>query len=253
MTNAPAFSPLRLAIVACPRSGTRYTASLLQALHVGCGHELVAVAETGLVVPPRMPPLVADASWLLVPFLGRVEDAGVSIAMQVRHPLRAIPSIARRGLLELEGNRLDRSTLAGAFGSFARRYCPRALEGRTPLERAALFWVYWNRSILAAAPAIRIQVEDLKPGELIRLAELAGAQVSLEEAGAALAFAPRDLNRSRAAPPSLAWSDLGAAEGEVRGLADLLGYGAASAAPARGGMVCRLGDAAGSISGGPAA
>jgi len=118
----------RLLVTGCGRSGTAYTARVLQLHGLDIGHE--QVGNDGTV------------DWHAA---SRLDDfADYVVVHQVRHPLRAIASI---------------TTLSAASWRFVARHTA-ALANAALLRRAASHWFMWNRLIEQRGYPIR-RVEQL--------------------------------------------------------------------------------------------
>jgi len=221
----------RLAIVGAPRSGTRYTATVLAASGLPTGHEASTVSPAGVLALPAIAAMVADVSWLLVPHIPELVRQGIAVALVSRHPLRVLPSMVARGFLDSRpaARRNQRRAWANAY---ALRHVPelgRVRQGDL-LARAATFWLAWNRRALAASPAIAFRVEVLGINQVVALGALAGLELERRPAARTLGRTPRNVNAG-AGPPldALTWAELGAAvgdrlAGDVLDLAAALGH-----------------------------
>lgn len=136
----------QLLVTGTGRCGTGYTAKLLTAAGVPCGHEEVFTPQ-GIV---DRPDLEADASWCAVPFLDSFQGRVVHL---VRHPLAVVRSFVGIGFFERD--------LHFPHRKFAGRHFERS---GFPLPDAMRWWIEWNRRIEPYAD-VRIRVEDL-PGVL---------------------------------------------------------------------------------------
>jgi len=171
----------RFLITGCGRSGTGYTASLLNRLGVECGHEVLYEVER--LAADRAPGWPADcpgeSSWLAVPFLETL-PAGTVVLHQVRHPLAVVRSFVRQNFFGRKH----------AWRSFAVRHCP-ALGGDDALENTFRYWAHWNRRVerageLAGLEYLRYRLEDVDRELVARLLERVGHPRSPDEIAAAL-------------------------------------------------------------------
>lgn len=108
-------------VTGCGRSGTQYTAALLNRLGLAVGHESLGpdgVASWCMAVDS------SDAPW----GSGRHGLSFAHVFHQVRHPLDVIPSL---------------TTFAPASWEFIARFIP--IDPEEPiLRRAAKYWLFWN-------------------------------------------------------------------------------------------------------------
>jgi len=241
-------TPIRLAVVATPRSGTAYLAELLDAAGVPAVHE-GSRAELGRPLELAQG-AAADVSWLLAPHIPELRRRGVEVVLLSRHPLLVLASMWRLAFL---ASRLRRG-LFGVVDSYARAHAPEAAAVRRPRtkttssagggqEAAVRFWLAWNRRALASGlDAFRVQ--DIGAQELQALADLAGAgELDGPRVARALAKTSRTSNTVGGGRPPAGWSpsrltwdelraEVGAElAGEVADLAAELGHPAE--APAR--------------------
>jgi hypothetical protein len=209
----------RFVITGCPRSGTRYMATLLAALGVRLGHEKVFGIREGLGMRDvRWKKWEGDVSWLAVPFLP-LEDTVV--LQQVRHPLEFVRSVVGFGFLSDE-----RADLA--FPKVVRRHAPEVYEPDTEIERGATMWRLWNAR---AEPhvALTYRLEDFGLDLLMRICRLVELDVSEEQAARTLAEVPTTINQ-RERDESVAWEQVEPLVGE---LAAHYGYSADGVGVAR--------------------
>jgi hypothetical protein len=160
---------MRILLTGCGRSGTSYTATLLTALDVRCGHELVfrlpEIVRGEVSWPEDLP---AESSWLAAPYL-QLLPAETLVLHQVREPLAVLRSLRRVGLFET----------SGPFRSFVAEHLGQELEAAAPLEAGLLYWDRWNglveqRARDAGLPYQRHRLEDLDPVTLAGLLAQAG-------------------------------------------------------------------------------
>lgn len=178
------------------RSGTGYTAALLSAAGIHCGHEALFQPRTRSV--PDFGTWDGDASWLAAPFLDRLPP-GTPVVHQVRDPVEVVTSWVGLRFLSTRGpysfrrpsgpprlvwhevkSRVERASgrsvfVARDYERFVARHTPWVVEPRTTLDRCVRYWIAWNELVEAAAtrrglPYLRVQLEELRD----RYAELLG-------------------------------------------------------------------------------
>jgi hypothetical protein len=192
-----------LLITGCGRSGTHYTARLLQEMGLDVPHE--RVGEDGA------------ASWKHIVsgtfvYLGKNREAVIDstgfdrILHQVRHPLKVISSM---------------QTFSDSTWSYMANYIDLDLKAK-PVKRAMQAWVRWNKLIEGKAQW-RFQIEQLKEqfDEFCRQAGLPAQ---------AIPHVPHEAKDSRTARfKPVRWADLvkidSALAQQVRSLALEYGYG----------------------------
>lgn len=194
----------RFLVTGCPRSGTKYTATLFKSLGVHIGHEKVFGVTEGLgngAVDWRG--REGDASWMAVPFLPLDDD--IIVLHQLRHPLEFVRSVCGFGFLSDERAELP-------FPRVVRLHAPEVYEPDTQPERGATLWRVWNAK---AAPhaTITYRLEDLDVAFLMDLCRLIELDVSEDQAAEALDALPRNLNQ-RARDESVEWERIAPIAGE---------------------------------------
>jgi len=138
---------MRFLIVGCPRSGTGYTAQLLRAAGIRCGHEQVYGPAQALGAHPDWGTWQADSSWLAVPCLPVADAPAVLL---VRHPLDAVKSMVDIGLFI--DSRTDR------FVRVIRHHAPHVWDEPTEQDRALAMWLHWTtRAAAHAVHAVRLE------------------------------------------------------------------------------------------------
>jgi hypothetical protein len=178
---------VRFVVTGCARSGTKYTATLLRALGLECGHEQIFDGR-GVVVDRS---LAGDSSWLAVPFLDAVPETTI-VVHQTRSPVDAIRSLRDTRLFRrfaVEDNlpkhvakRLAARPPSGdhRHRAFVREHCPEAFVDRDELTRATRHWIAWNRAVRDSCdrrglPYQHVRLEDLDAARVARLADLLDA------------------------------------------------------------------------------
>ena len=186
---------LEYLVVGTGRSGTVYYSKLLTSLGIPCGHESffnyqgidAALARLSGRLPPTLsgcsqlrfdgkrhqysPPhvslknLVAESSYMAVPYLGHSCLAGTKVIHVVRHPVHVVNSFVNY----LRYFRTPpQSTPPGLiYECFIYNHMPELLDYRMPYERAAMYYVLWNQ-LIETVKAPRLKVED-GPGVLRKL------------------------------------------------------------------------------------
>ncbi|MCW8126802.1 hypothetical protein [Microbulbifer halophilus] len=168
----------RFVITGCGRSGTSYTAELLNRLGCTCTHEKFftgkgqpsriaeCLARAGLrPLQWRMPPW-GEAAWEAAPLLSLL-PGGTPVFHQLRHPLEFIRSRQKKGWVH---------------GRFRHRHLPQFprcdKEGFASLPLAqqadllARFWIDWNalvESRVGGRPYMRYRIEDFDLGVLLEI------------------------------------------------------------------------------------
>lgn len=155
-----------IVVVACARSGTKYTSKVLEAFGFRCGHEDVYgptfTPERG-TNPFKGSSYDMDVSWLAAPHLysiGRYAD----VYHQTRHPLKTVASLLGLGLFNEKHNKLwSRPAL--------KRMPP--VDNMTELQKCICYYVVWNRLISRYAEN-RFKVEDLTttPEDVLSMMDL---------------------------------------------------------------------------------
>jgi hypothetical protein len=180
-----------------PRGGTRYVSRLLVAAGVRALHE--AKGRDGSVscwlsAPDWYHPH-ANASGL------RSEYPDARLLHIIRHPLAAIASLS--------------VFHHPSWWHWQEKHSGVEYEPKS-LDFYAQFWIRWNAMIDAQQPFARLRIEH--PEET--WPEIARA-LGLSEAMPPIEVDPTWITKKK---PTLAWSDLGKREDEVRAMAQRLGY-----------------------------
>jgi hypothetical protein len=151
----------RFVITGCGRSGTKYTAEVLKACGVACGHEEIFNKTTRVEIDDRgttrfsshanFSNLDGEVSWMAVPWIDRL--AGVLVLHQTREPLACVRSLVARGIF-------DEHPVDPDYARIVKRTTPRVFDYATPEERALDYWCQWN-TIAGAHARYTWQVEQL--------------------------------------------------------------------------------------------
>lgn len=143
---------IKYLITGAARSGTGYMAQVLKSAGIPCGHETIfshGGLESAELAVLGQPELEADCSWLAAPFLADEWLEDVCIVHLVREPRKAIESVISVKALEQDT----------PYSRFAFRHLAELRDWRRPEERAACYWLAWNRMIAPHA-TIWHRVED---------------------------------------------------------------------------------------------
>lgn len=181
MSEVPA-RQLKYIVVGTGRCGTVYMARLLTSLGIMCGHEAIftpdgvqpAAAMTsfasthdllhqGQPTQPWFDPgcVQAEASWLAAPFLQEDIALPSQILHVVRHPLKVISS-----LHDFHFFNFALPTHA-QYKAFVLRHLPPIRFVAGEINRAAYFYIHWNRRIEQSRPeACLLRIED-QPRKLL--------------------------------------------------------------------------------------
>lgn len=196
----------RFVISGTGRSGTKYAASILNAMQIPCGHESIFTAEG----PREWGNARGDSSWMAAPFLEGFDGTVIHL---VRDPLAVVNSLVGIGFFD--------ETVTGhePYRGFVREHLPAAFLSDDPVMRAATFVRLWNELIEPLAD-LRIKVEDLpEPSTAQALARAVGAEPGLVFVDEQIRRVPTDINhRPRAA---LGWTDM---PSRLRDHAEAYGY-----------------------------
>lgn len=199
-----------LLITGTPRSGTHYTARLLQALGLEVGHE--TVGRDGAVSWKHITTGTFEVNKKRRRRVQHIDSEGFTTVLhQVRHPLRTIASM---------------QTLGEATWAYMAKFT--SMTGDEPvLRRAMIAYLEWNRLIeKRAAWCFRIEHFEQVFPEFCRRLGL------LEQPLPQLTVGARDSRTKRYSP--VTWDDLARVDGDlaerVRRRAVVYGYGEDAAA-----------------------
>lgn len=172
----------RLVVTGCARSGTQYTAQVLQNLGLRCGHEKVYLHSDELDFEKRWEDRDADISWLAAPYLNELPKDSVVLHL-LRDPLKVVTCLVSHKLLTSD----EQSTY------FMRRHVKEISEG-SDLERAVWYVLRWNQLIEGVDKKriiyTRCRVEYLIPPSLGRVLRLAGINRDEQDIKKALGDVP---------------------------------------------------------------
>lgn len=148
------------------RSTTKYTAEVLTAAELPCGHEHACSSWMDDYSDDQVwrdaPSGVGESSWQAAPFTDAMQAEGVKVIHLVRHPAEVASSlIGNRMLLpEPEGGALL------PWHEFIKAHLGDRLWRLHPHDRALQFWVDWNLLIKTpdlrwTAPVTGREIDDL--------------------------------------------------------------------------------------------
>ncbi|WP_017972520.1 hypothetical protein [Actinopolyspora halophila] len=181
----------RFVVTGCARSATMYTAHMLTAAGLDCGHERVPAyrRDTFDLSSSRG---VGESSCLAAPFL----PLDIPTVHLVRPPLDVIGSLVGRRMLD-GGHE--------SFAAFVHAHAPEVFEHPPGVERAAAYWLAWNRMVEPHAH-LRWCSTTLDTRDVATLAHRAGIEVDTTAVEQALAATSRRINAretTRIAPEDL--------------------------------------------------
>lgn len=181
---------MKMIVTGAGRSGTHWFAECLRRAGVRATHEQAFRWDRdGTDRVWRVEVSAPAAAYLPVP--------GAEVVHLVRHPLDSTASRMVRGVLADNPPTLERERLK----AWVLERCPQIADGRTHLERAVLYWVYWNQMVEPHADYF-LRVEEVVPDDVATL-----AHVVLPGARPAPPVLPPPIDTSN--HPSLSWADLG--------------------------------------------
>jgi hypothetical protein len=192
---------LAYVVVSTPRSATLYTARLLTALGLACGHEAYFTPK-GQSFFDELHGSFGDSSWLAAPFLMSLPQETV-IFHQIRDPVNTINSMIytkHLSLTELKEN---------PYVSFLRLHAGFANLSLSEEELACEFWCTWHQLIEKGCEGrrhLRYKIEDMSSELLRELVSFIPAKVSFNNIIHALARVPEDCN-TRGRPSGLITGD----------------------------------------------
>lgn len=162
---------LKYLITGTGRCGTVYMARFLTSLGIHCGHESIfdwrgyrwaemklkggeplecSTASTMSLIDGKWVPellwidvskIMAESSYMAVPFLGDPIIKDVPVIHVVRNPIRVINSFCNYIGYFQSGNG------SNSYEQFIYRHLPELQKSMPPYDRAALFYILWNELI----------------------------------------------------------------------------------------------------------
>jgi hypothetical protein len=183
------------------RTGTWWLTEALRLAGAKAEHEIhYSLTEHGPI-----PDGTVEVSWLAAPHT----PVGVYTIHLVRHPLKTIASRAAWG--SFGGPRPRPDYDPRPKGEYAIRWCPKIADGSSPVERAAIHWVEWNRLVQADQV---LRLEDVTVDTVQEIAARVGAVRP--------ARLPGPINQAPN-PPKLVWADVEHVDGLIE-MAGRFGY-----------------------------
>lgn len=152
---------MRFVVTGSGRCGTKYTAQVLTAAGVKCGHEKVFDFDTG--DQPDWRGYRADSSWMALPWLDRIDEP---VVLMVRHPMEVVRSLVQVGFY-------SHHDADNPCHAVARREFPDLYEYSNPADRALAMWLHWNSSALRYAELV-FRIETFGVHSLARLLRWSG-------------------------------------------------------------------------------
>jgi hypothetical protein len=176
-------------VVSTPRSATQYTARLLTALGLACGHEAYFTPKSQSFFDGGRS-LFGDSSWLAAPFLMSLPKETV-IFHQLRDPVNTINSLIytkHLSVAELKDS---------PYVSFLHSHAGLSNPSLSEEELACEFWYTWHRLIEKGCEGrrhLQYKIEDMSSELLRELVSFIPAQVAPNNIIHALARVPEDCN-----------------------------------------------------------
>ena len=193
--------PIRYCIASCPRSATRYIATILNDMGLNCGHEQYFTPQENIL--NSIIPYFGDSSWLSIPFLDRLPKEAV-LFHQTRDPLKTINSCLTAGK-------------RGRFGSYNKEIEPsypwfafhwhHSLDwdwpDNTPLGMENYWYYKWHsliddageRHVQRGGTYFRYRIEDIGVDLLSQIYEILGQDFSPEKAQSVLDRVHKTVNK----------------------------------------------------------
>jgi hypothetical protein len=142
---------IKYLITGLPRSGTKFMARLFTKAGIPCGHEMIfgfpGIAE--YVEKPQ-----AESSWLAMPKLQELREAGTYIIHLTRNPIKIINSLFIRKFFERE------EINVGTFYEIFPQILFKEILDRKGIDKYIIFFLKWNQEIQKHAH-MRIKLEDV--------------------------------------------------------------------------------------------
>lgn len=189
---------MRFLVTGCGRSGTKYTAQLLTAAGLHCGHEDVFNSWPRGKPPPRWreSPFDGDSSFVAAPWAGELARHLV-VVHQVRAPLDVIRSAVGTGHTE-DRRKPWVAYIDGQIGHLRRP---------TPAQRAATYWLRWNR-LVAPHAHLTWRLDTIGADDVQALAKRIGVDLDPNRVAEALERTPTTTNH-RERDETIGLTDLG--------------------------------------------
>jgi hypothetical protein len=180
---------LRYLVVGTGRNGTVYYSRLLTSIGIPCGHESffdyqgleVALLRLAKKLPPmlsycsqtifdvyrhrpispyitQLENLVAESSYMAVPYLHHECLKETEVIHVVRHPVRVVNSFVN--YLKYFSSPTTCLPPNPIYEAFIYRHLPELRNYDTPYERAAMYYVLWNEMVETRKLLARLKAED---------------------------------------------------------------------------------------------
>jgi len=153
------------------RSTTKYTAEVLTAAGLPCGHEHACSSWMDDYSDDQVwrdaPNGVGESSWQAAPFTDAMQAEGVKVVHLIRHPADVASSMVGNNMLT--GELLP-------WHKFIRAHLGDRPWRLHPHDRALQFWIDWN--LLVKTPDMR-WTAPIGGGEILDLAHLLGRRADL--------------------------------------------------------------------------
>lgn len=151
----------KLIITGCARSGTLYTATVLNEAGYDVSHERRRLSDRVRKYPPSHGPSQEtdiEVSWLAASFL----PSEAKVVHQVRDPRKCIASMYDR--------KRERPSHDRKFNGWLLKQMPHIEKEGDLLEQISRYWYDWNVLIEPNAD-MRVRLEDLDPDVFIEMLE----------------------------------------------------------------------------------
>jgi hypothetical protein len=186
---------IQFVVVGTGRCGTGFVSKCLSSVGIPCGHEEVFQPHDNIEQRLSSSKLRAESSWLAAPHLTNRLLRDTKIIHVVREPLKTISSLVS-ALFPVQSH---------PYTDYAVLHVPELRELRSPVEKAACFYVRWNlmiEKLKGNKPYFFTRVEDiLSPGFLHFLCVPTGSSLfSDTKRGTRTSAFPSDL---RCLPPTI--------------------------------------------------
>lgn len=210
---------MRIVVTGCGRSGTQYTALVLQRLGLKATHEKVFKPDLDPLQPPS-PKEINDrfeeagsdieVSWMAAPFLKQLPD-DVEVWFQLRDPLKIVRCWKSHYIISVPND----------CGRLIRRALPECNHG-SEFERSIQYVLGWNRLIESSGRVkYKYRIEDSIAGDWAGLLGTNGQ--NFEEV---LRGVTNDVGKCVDPHPELTWQEVRMQPGgvELANLAACQGY-----------------------------
>jgi len=192
---------LKFIITGTGRSGTVYMARVLTDLGIPCGHESIFNHDQEKKIIQRfygfIPPtiskcsenfgwldlrsIVADSSYMAVPYLNYEDICDIPIIHVVRNPLSVISSFVQD--LGYFCDKKDNEYNKQGWEQWIYSHNSEINISFNPIERACVHWTVWNRRIIEAGrtrPYFLQRVEDEPKGEFFEFIKIPKKEIGFK-------------------------------------------------------------------------